>query len=88
MKKLSILIALVLIASTASADQYIKVSNREVKRIKTITVEEVYNLDVLLIEKKNIKENITALNSKLDDLNLQITAVRNAGAVAETEVNA
>lgn len=81
MKKLSILTALVLIASSASADQYIKVSNREVKRIKTVTTEEVYNLDTLLSQKANLK-------AQLDELNLQISAVRNAGATAETEVNA
>jgi hypothetical protein len=80
MKNLIILTALVLIASSASADEYVKVSNREVKRIKTVTVEEVYNLDTLLSEKANIK-------ASLDEINAKITAVRNAGAVAESEVN-
>jgi hypothetical protein len=80
MKKLIILTAIVLIASSASADEYVKVSNREVKRIKTVTVEEVYNLDTLLSEKQNLK-------ARLDEINAQISAVRNAGAVAESEVN-
>jgi hypothetical protein len=80
MKKLIILTALVLIAPYASADEYVKVSNREVKRIKTITVEEVYNLDTLLSEKQNLK-------ARLNEINAQIEAVRNAGAVAESEVN-
>ena len=81
MKTLITLIALLFTCSLASADSWVKISNREVKYTKTVEVEEVYNLDTLLSEKANIKASLDAVNAK-------ITAVRNAGAVAESEVNA
>lgn len=74
MKHLFIFAAFILIASSAVADEYVKISDHEVKKVKTLVIEEVYNLDTMLVQKENLKAQLLELEGEID-------AVRRAGAV-------